>query len=389
MSNEKGDGRPRALMLASVASMIDQFNMPNIRLLQQLGYKVHVMCNFERGNTCDRARIRVFQKELDAQGIDWHQWDCPRRLRAVSQCVEAYAQLWKRTSACRYALIHCHSPIGGALARVVAHQRGIPVIYTAHGFHFYKGAPLKNWLFYYPAEKLLAYWTDVLITVNKEDYAFAKRNLAAGKVYRIPGVGVDTAKFACAECVDLKAWYRLPGHAVLLLSVGELNKRKNHRIVLEALADMGREDVFYVICGQGTLRKHLMQEAERLRLQNHVIFHGFRTDMAAVYQSADLFVFPSVHEGMPVALMEAMAAGLPCVVSDIRGNRELIDEQGGGRFRLGDRRQLGAVLSMLLSDQALRDRCGKRNRDYIRKFDLAFVEPKMARIYSGSIGAQE
>ena len=186
---------PKVLMLASVASMIDQFNMSNIMLLQDMGYEVHVACNFKHGNTCDGVQIKKMYETLQNMHVICHAWDCPRKLCRMKQCMNAYLQLWELTGANSFAWIHCHSPIGAALARIIAHRRKIRVIYTAHGFHFYKGAPLKNWLIYYPAEKLLSYWTDIIITVNREDQYFAMHNFHAGRICYIPGVGVDTRKY--------------------------------------------------------------------------------------------------------------------------------------------------------------------------------------------------
>lgn len=377
-------------MLSSVASMIDQFNMPNIRLMQALGYEVHVACNFKQGNTCDVMQLDRLQKKLSRMHVVQHQWDCPRSIRPFQECCRAYAQLWKLTGRYAFAWMHCHSPIGGAIARIAAHRREIPVIYTAHGFHFYHGAPLLNWLLYYPVEKALAHWTDVLITVNREDYWFAKRRLGAGKVCYIPGVGVDIRKYALKP-FETKANGRemlckefgIPLKASILLSVGELNRGKNHRMVVAALANLGKKDVYYLVCGQGKLCSKLQQYADRLGIGSQIRMPGFREDMAGIYQNTDIFVFPSKREGMPVALMEAMAAGMPCVVSDVRGNRELIGDvpQNWLRFSLYSTRQLGYALSRLLEDESLRRECGKHNREKVAAYSLDRVAGIMRKIY--------
>ena len=161
-------------MISSVASMIDQFNMPNICLMLDMGYEVHVACNFEKGNTCSAKRVNKLKAALSQMHVICHQWDCPRSMQRAGDFIRAFWQLWDLTGRHRFEWMHCHSPIGSVLARAVACRRGIRVIYTAHGFHFYKGAPLKNWLLFYPVEKMLAHVTDVLITINKEDYLFAK-----------------------------------------------------------------------------------------------------------------------------------------------------------------------------------------------------------------------
>lgn len=386
-------GKVRILMLASVASMIDQFNMSNIRLLLEMGYEVHVACNFKKGNTCDTNRIRRLRKMLDNMQVVQHQWDCPRSILGPGQCLRAYYQLWRLTGQYRFFRIHCHSPVGSVLARVAAHGRGIKVIYTAHGFHFYKGAPLRNRMLYYPVEKLLSAWTDVLITVNREDYCLAKRKLHAGKVYRIPGVGIDVGRFqkhAVQEITtDFRAAYEIPADALVLLSVGELSRRKNHQAVILALAKLQRQDVYYVICGQGKQKYRLWNIAQKYGVAHLVRMTGFLEKVSRAYDCADIFVFPSLQEGLPVALMEAMAAGLPCVVSDIRGNRELICEKGGRRFSptgCKSTEQLLQYLKELLDNRDIREACGHYNRKKIKAYDVTVVERHMKRIYKKTIG---
>ncbi|MDE7311279.1 MAG: glycosyltransferase [Eubacterium sp.] len=381
------------LMLASVASMIDQFNMPNIRLLQKMGYQVHVACNFKKGNTCNEDHIRKMKQVLHQMHVPWHQWDCPRSVYAVASCFRAYRQLLELTGRYRFDWIHCHSPVGGVLARLAAHQRGMRVIYTAHGFHFYQGAPVRNWLLYYPVEKLLAHWTDVLITVNQEDYILANRKLKAKKIYRVPGVGVSTVKVKQAgqNRRDFCRTYQIPERSWILLSVGELIPRKNHVKVLKAVASMGRTDVYYIICGQGRLNKILCQQAEQLGIGGRLRMAGFQENLEDFYQNCDIFVFPSIQEGLPAALMEAMTAGMPCVVSDIRGNRELIrnpgkdmfylPESGCVRFPYHDADCLCRILLNMFADENLRKCCAQQNKKVIERYDIRKVYTEMQRIY--------
>lgn len=375
----------KVLMLASVASMIDQFNMPNIRLLQKLGYEVHVMCNFDEGNTCDARRLKKLQKMLSDMQVMRHFWCCPRNVMSVRKCWKAFDQLWKLTGQYQFQWIHCQSPVGGALARLAAHYRNIRVIYTAHGFHFYKGAPVRNWLLYYPAEKLFSYWTDVLITVNQEDYCFARRNLKARQIFRIPGVGISTARYSeyhpmCSR-KEFCEKYAIPEDAVLLLSVGELSRRKNHQIVLDAIGKLHQKNLYYMICGQGALRKSLICKAEQLGVGAYLRMAGFVEDLREIYYYADIFVFPSVQEGLPVALVEAMASGLPCIASDIRGNRELMGAMEEQRFSLDCEQQLFLKLKKMLHDKKLREESGAYNRQRSKKYSITAVNHMMNQIY--------
>ena len=239
-------------------------------------------------------------------------------------------------------------------------------------------------------EKALSCWTDILITVNREDYQIAKRRLCAGKVYRIPGVGID-AYAANGSNADgrqsFRAAYDIPADAFVLLSVGELSRRKNHQAVIRAVAALvnisGRE-VYYVVCGQGAWKDRLYRMAQSYGIANRIRLVGFLEDVEQAYQSADLFVFPSLQEGLPAALMEAMAAGLPCVVSDIRGNRELIDAKGGRRFPAAgkrSKRRLVKALEELLEDKALRQSCGSYNKKKAKAYDIQVVDRRMRDIY--------
>ncbi len=386
-------------MLASVASMIDQFNMHNIRMLLKMGYEVSVACNFYVGNTCDTTQMKKLLKTLRDMHVPYYQWDCPRSIVPVGKCFCAYRQLMKLTRRHSFGWIHCHSPVGSAIARLVAHKRKIRVIYTAHGFHFYKGAPKKNWMLYYPAEKLLSAWTDVLVTVNQEDYRFARRNLRIKDIYRISGVGIDTERFemkVIKKC-SLRRKYDIPDDAILLLSVGELSRRKNHQAVLDAMALLSRSDIYYLVCGLGQCEKELQKRAKELGIGERFRLAGYQEDVSEYYQNADIFVFPSKQEGLPVALMEAMAAGLPCIVSDIRGNRELIDTDfaqadrikdgmhGGIRFSLKYPEQLSVALARMAENEILRRMCGRYNREKIKGYDRKVVDRQMHGIYKKSM----
>ncbi len=319
-----------ALIIASVASMIDQFNMSNIRILQELGYQVDVACNYIEGSTCTKERIADLKRKLKRWGVDCFQVDFARSVTNFKQNKRAYQQLKVLAKKKDYSLVHCHAPISGALGRVVfqkERKRGTSVIYTAHGFHFFQGAPLKNWMLYYPVEKFLSRWTDCLITINKEDYWRAKKKFHAKRTEYVPGVGVDLRKIAETK-IDKKKKREELGiseDTFLILSVGELSKRKNHKLVLQALCNLKDKNICYIICGQGALENKLKEFVLNHGLEKKVQFLGYRSDVLELYKSADLFAFPSLQEGLPVALMEAMASGVPCIASNIRGNRDLLE----------------------------------------------------------------
>ena len=180
------------LVITSVASMVDQFLFPTLELFQNMEYEVHVACNFDKGNTCSDERVLELKSKLRDRNILYHQIDFAREVSKVSENIRAYKEVYKLVSDHKYDLIHCHSPIGGLITRLACRKirkHGTPVIYTAHGFHFFKGAPIQNWILYYPVEKLCSRWTDVLIAINQEDFSFAKRKMKSKKIEYIPGIG--------------------------------------------------------------------------------------------------------------------------------------------------------------------------------------------------------
>ncbi|NNU77324.1 glycosyltransferase family 4 protein [Clostridium estertheticum] len=374
----------KVLMVASVVSMIDQFNMLNINILKKQGYEVHVAANFEDGNTSSKQRIEEFKKELIELNVSYYHVEFSRKITNILGNMKAYKQIKNLMKKNNYEFIHCHSPIGGVCGRLAAYRTNTNVIYTAHGFHFYKGAPLKNWLLYYPIERWLARYTDVLITINKEDYARAKKSFKAGKIEYIPGVGIDTKKIS-EVVVDKPAKLTelgMPDDAFVVLSVGELNKNKNHETVIKAIAKLNNSNVYYLICGQGTLENHLKDLIKELCLEKQVKLLGYRTDIAEISKTSDLFVFPSYREGLSVALMEAMASGLEVACSNIRGNTDLIENGKGGYIVEPDDIEgfTGAIYETI-EDHTLREDMGKYNEKAIVKFDIDNVKADMEKIY--------
>lgn len=366
----------KALLVTTVSGFVPQFEMNNVRILQQMGYEVHYASNYHMpsyGN--DNSR-------LDGTGIIRHQVDFERSPFTLKN-IAVYKQLKKVMEEEQFDLVHCHTPMGGALARIVAHKTKVKkVIYTAHGFHFYKGAPLKNWLIYFTMEYLLSYWTTEQICINQEDYQLAKRKFHASRVDYIPGVGLECEKFQqpCVRVDELKRELSLPLNKKILLSAGELIKRKNHEIIIRAIKEMDDHEVIYVICGHGELESYLKNLVKELKLEDQVYFLGYRKDIAQIYQMADLFVFPSYQEGLPFALLEAMASGKAAVCSKIRGNTDLIDDEDV-LIEPTDVKGFCKGISRVLSDDNYRKYLEKKNYETAQKFDKKNVTGIMRQIY--------
>ncbi len=379
----------RALVLASVASMIDQFNMPNIRLMKQMGYEVDVAANFLKGSTCSDEKIAVLKQTLQEMNVRCFQVDFSRNVLNVSENIKAYKQTKKIIDENNYALIHSHSPIGGFLSRIAARnarKKGTKMIYTAHGFHFFKGAPLMNWLIFYPIERISSRWTDVMVTITHEDYQLAQKKMYAKEVIYVPGVGIDTTAFAPKEGDAVTNALKreelgISLEVVVMLSVGELNKNKNHEIVLRAMAQLGRKDLHYVIAGRGVLKEHLEKLSKELEVSNQLHLLGFRTDVKELFKMADFFAHPSFREGLSVAVMEAMANGLPVICTEIRGNTDLIEEgKGGYLFKPAEQDTAYNALKSMM-ENADRKTMGAFNLKRAERLDVKAVLEVMRGIY--------
>ena len=382
--------KKRALVLASVASMIDQFNMPNIHLMKEMGYEVDVATNFLKGSTCSDEKIAALKQTLKEMNVRCFQIDFSRNVLKIGENLKAYKQTKKIINENNYALIHSHSPIGGFLSRIAARNtrdNGTKVIYTAHGFHFYKGAPLMNWLIFYPIERICSRWTDVLVTITNEDYQLAQKKMYAKEVVYVPGVGINTALFAPKEGdVEINACKRnelgISKGDTVMLSVGELNKNKNHEIVLSTMAQLDRADLHYVIAGIGDYKEHLEQLAKELGINSQLHLLGFRTDVKELFKMADIFAHPSFREGLSVAVMEAMANGLPVICTDIRGNTDLIEDNKGGYLFKPDVQDTAYKALKNIMDSSDRRSMGQYNLNKSKLFDIKTVLETMRKIYA-------
>lgn len=381
----------KALLVTTVSGFIPQFEMKHVKLLQDMGFEVHYAANYHTPS------YGKDNHRLDGTGIIRHQVDFIRSPFKPAN-ITVYRQLRTLMLQEHFDLIHCHTPMGGVMARLAAHATHTgPVIYTAHGFHFYKGAPLPNWLCYYPMERFLSHFTDQQICINQEDYARAKKSFHAKYVDYIPGVGIDFNRFPNLDnkaIADKKKELNLPSDKILLLSSGELIKRKNHETIIRALAKIrDKRPIHYVICGHGQLQDYLTNLVTSLDLSDLVTFLGYREDMLDIYQIADLFVFPSYQEGLPIALLEAMTSRLPVICSDIRGNQDLMGEilsetedlefcRGGIMVKKADHidAYCQAILTMLDDTESL-ETYGIENRKQSERFSQEQVVEQMRQIY--------
>lgn len=359
----------KVLFVATVTGHILAFHIPYLKMFKDNGYEVSVAsCGGE-----------------DIEYCDCH-YNIPMQRNPFSlKNIKSYRQLKNIIEKENFEIVHCHTPVAGILTRLAARKarkHGTRVIYTAHGFHFFKGAPLKNWLMYCPDEKLCSRYTDTLITINTEDFELAKNKFKAKEVKYIPGVGIDTEKFKniTVDKQTKRAELGLTDENIVLLSVGELNENKNHQVIIKSLGKIQNPNIHYLIAGVGNKKEELEQLAKTNNVNLQML--GYRKDIPELLQISDIYTHPSRREGLSVALMEAMASGKACVISDIRGNRDLIkNEEGGYLVKSTDVDGFYKAINELVNNKSRRELFGNYNKKTIEKFDIENVETIMRGIY--------
>ncbi|SFB30024.1 Glycosyltransferase involved in cell wall bisynthesis [Cohnella sp. OV330] len=366
----------KVLFCATVDYHFRAFHLPIMEWFKQQGWEVHVAA----------------QGKLELPFVD-RKFNIPIERSPLHKAnFTAYRQLRSIMQEQRYDIVHCHTPMGGVIARMAGRSvrgKGTKVIYTAHGFHFCKGAPLPNWLVYYPIEKSLARFTDCLITINDEDYRLAnQRQFKAGRIAKVHGVGIDTDMFhplASSDRALRRQEFGYRTEQFMMFYAAEFNANKNHRILIEALARIKVRvpSIKLLLAGRGALETECRQLASALGVESMIDFLGYRDDISRLLPMCDLAVSGSLREGLPVNIMEAMACGLPIVATHNRGHSELVADQINGY--LIDPRSVDdfvSRISQLATMDNLRHDMGAKSLERIKRYTLSRVKSELSEIYS-------
>ena len=366
----------KVLFSATVDSHILAFHLPFLKWFKEHGYEVHVATNGDAEIPyCDKKIKISFERS-------------PFKLNNI----KAIFQLKKVISEEKYDIIHTHTPMGSVVTRLAARgarKRGIRVIYTAHGFHFFKGAPLLNWALFYRVEKYLSKYTDTLILINKEDYNLAKRKFKKCRdIEYVPGVGIDEEKFNVKmtkkEKTELRESLGLKDTDFVMIYPAELSNRKRQIWLINTVSSLLKEnnDIHLLLPGKDSLNGKCQELVKELGLENQIHFLGFRNDIPKLLQISDLSVSASKQEGLPVNIMEAMYVGLPIVASDCRGNRDLVkDDENGYIIPLNDSNMFVDRIKKIKNNYNRRE-YKSINRSLITPYELDDIMKKMSIIYN-------
>lgn len=342
----------KVLLVANVArEHVMKFHLPTIRQLTDNGWEVDVACKVDADIP---YASRVFEM-------------CWERSPFTFKTLKGICQLKKLIARNNYDIVYCHTPVGGLVARFAARgfrKNGLKVVYCAHGLHFYKGAPLLNWLIFYPMEKLMAKWTDMFITINEEDFINVKSHFNRKmRVELINGIGVnfDRLNIANPQCVrnEYRVKLGIPHDAKVLVYVAELLKNKNQGMLIEALHllhDRGHK-FYLLLVGPNHQNGEFEALAGKYGLNDYVKFLGWRNDIGELMSTSDICVASSIREGFGINLIEAQYCHLPVIASSNRGHRAIIkDGINGFLVPLHDAEAMASRIIEIIEDKELYDR---------------------------------
>lgn len=366
----------KVLFTATVDSHILHFHVPFLKLFKERGYEVHVATNGnEKIPYCDIKHVVSFERS-------------PLKLNNL----KAIKQLKKIIDKEQFDIIHTHTPMGSVVTRLAAkkaRKKGTRVIYTAHGFHFYKGAPKLNWLLFYPVEKYLSKYTDTLITINEEDYELAKNKFKKCKnIEYVPGVGIDEEKFnfkmSSKEKHELRKSLGLKNDDFVMIYPAELSERKRQEWLINSLNALMKKynDIHLLLPGKDSLNGKLNQLIKELKLENQVHLLGYRKDIPKLLYISDIALSSARQEGLPVNIMEAMFCGLPIVATNCRGNRDLVkNNKNGYLIDLWDNKNFIQKIEKLYKDKEKYIEFKEYNKKEINQYKLENIISVMEKIY--------
>jgi glycosyltransferase involved in cell wall biosynthesis len=364
----------RILYVTTISSTINAFLVPHIKLLLEMGHTVDIASNITDPINQDLLKLGCNIYNVDFQ-----------RSITDSRNYFAYCELKRLINKNKYDVVHTHTPIASFYVRLACRlKKNIKVIYTAHGFHFYKGAPIINWFVFFPIEKYLSRYTDIIITINREDYNRA-RKFKNSKVVMIPGIGFDYIGFRAANIDRSKKRKELgiPESAFIVLSVGELNNNKNHKTIIKAISKINNNNIYYIICGRGPNKSKLKSYAANAGIRDRLLLLGQRKDIKEICRVSDVFAFPSKREGLGISALEAMASGLPIVTSNVHGIIDYsIDKVTGFIYKPNDVNGFACGIERLANDNNLRVVFGKNNAIAAKKYALENSINEMRKIYN-------
>lgn len=321
-----------------------KFHLPTIKYFKDNGWNVDVACaGNEEIPFCDKRFNMVY-----------------KRSPFTLDTLKGIFQLKKILKNNHYDIIYCHTPVGGFVGRIASisqRKKGTKVVYFTHGFHFFKGAPIANWLVYYPIEKILSNFTDTIISLNNEDYNNSVNKLKCKSVFQVDGIGIDVDLFRNVDKPTIRKQYRdefnIPQDADVLIYLAELSPNKNQPMLIRVLKQVlsERENTFLMLAGIDHNNGKDLEYAKQLGVLKNVLFLGWRNDKQNLYAAADICTASSIREGFGLNIVEAMASGLPIVATKNRGHCSIINAENGFLVDFNQENEMAKIIINILSNK--------------------------------------
>lgn len=371
--------KKKVLFVASVAVHFYAFHRPYFKWFNEQGYEVHVAC---RGDFSDPNVSKVWNIEFERTPLSLSHFKSLFRLKKIIADND-------------YSLISCHTPMASVLSRLSstsARKHGTKLLYTAHGFHFFKGGSLWSWLTYYPAEVALSYLTDTIICINQEDLnIISEKGASSTDYYLIPGIGVDSSRFyplSDNEKMILRDQLKMDRDEFVMVYAAEFIERKNHRLIIDAIKILSTKiNKFTVIlAGRGVLLDEIKQYVATANLDEYVEFAGFVSDIEKYYQVSDVALSSSRQEGLGINLVEAMMCGSPVIATVDRGHRTVVDHDVNGiLFPQNDCVALSDAIFKLYENEKYRLDMAEKAIEKAASFEIRNSLQAMAKIYNKAL----
>lgn len=364
----------KILQVTTVSRTINAFLIPHIKEGQKQNNLLEIASNID------------LEISNELSNMVFHKISFSRNPLSISN-LKAIKEIQNLFDEKKYDVVHVHTPVAAFVTRLALRKRKVEVVYTAHGFHFYKGAPFINWAVYYSLEKIASKWTDKLITINNEDFERANLKLKNErcKVFKINGIGIDLKEYSNEKLdVDFKKSLGLKENDIVITVIAELIKRKNHKQIIDALAEIkDRENIKVLFAGNGALTAELKSYVKEKKLEQNIIFLGFRTDVEKIISITDIIGLFAYQEGLPRNLMEGMAQKKPILCTDIRGNNDLVvDGENGMLVEVENIKETVSKLEKMINSKELRDKMGEKSLEKVKKYKIENVLKEMYEIYN-------
>lgn len=367
----------KILYVTTVSLTLNTFLIPHIKFLVEQGYEVKIASNIDRELSEQFINMGVKHIKIDFSRNPFNL----NNLKALKQI----KMLQEKEN---FDVIHVHTPIASFITRAALRKKYIKVIYTAHGFHFYKGAPIINWALYYPLEKIAANWTDILVTINTEDLEMAKkfRYRSGREPQLMHGVGIDPNMYLLDnfDRNEYRKNFGLEKEDFVLLILAELNKNKNHIQIIKAMSILKkRYSNIKVLCaGKGPLEESLKMQVDKLGVSNSVKFIGFRSDVKELLNSCDCVGLFSKREGLGKCILEGMVLGKPIIATNTRGAKEIVENNKNGYLvDIGDYKKTAEYIENIYLDENKRKRFSIYSLEKVKMYYLENVLKEVSEYY--------